>query len=134
MATDRGRILGFAQSPAPLTRSIRGSGRCLKRVKLRPTIDRQSRRLRAEKRTPSSITSSSRESLPARSHAEKLCKCFPTSGKVGDFAPRIAEWAERWPQDYLETKSRAEESLEKIKVSIEAIERQRRIEKPKNNR
>ena len=30
----------------------------------------------------------------ARNHAEKLCGCFPASGKVGDSAPRIAEWAE----------------------------------------
>jgi hypothetical protein len=34
----------------------------------------------------------------ARDHAEKLCRCFPTL-EVGGTA-RIAEWAERWPQDY----------------------------------
>jgi hypothetical protein len=41
----------------------------------------------------------------ARQHAEKLCGCFPASEKVGDSVPRIAEWAERWPQDYLEAKT-----------------------------
>jgi hypothetical protein len=30
----------------------------------------------------------------ARNHAEKLCGCFPASEKVGDSAPRIAEWAQ----------------------------------------
>src|SRR5712691_5369379 len=34
----------------------------------------------------------------ARDHAEKLCRCFPMSG-AADNAPKIAEWAERWPQD-----------------------------------
>jgi hypothetical protein len=69
----------------------------------------------------------------ARNHAEKLCGCFPASGKVGESAPRIAEWAERWPQDYLEAKSRAEESLKKIQIAIEAIERRRQIEKSGNS-
>jgi hypothetical protein len=64
----------------------------------------------------------------ARHHAEKLCGCFPASEKVGDSAPRVAEWAERWPQDYLEAKSRAEKSLKAIRIAIEAIEQQRRIE------
>jgi hypothetical protein len=64
----------------------------------------------------------------ARNHAEKLCRCFPASEKVGDSVTRIAEWAERWPQDYLEAKSRAEASLKKIRIAIEAIERQRQIE------
>jgi hypothetical protein len=69
----------------------------------------------------------------ARNHAVKLCACFPASRKVGDSAPRIAEWAERWPQDYLEAKSRAEESLKKIQIAIEAIERRRQIEKTGNS-
>jgi hypothetical protein len=69
----------------------------------------------------------------ARNHAEKLCGCFPASGKVGDFGPPIAEWAERWPQDYLEAKSRAEESLKKIQIAIGAIERRRQIEKSGNS-
>jgi hypothetical protein len=64
----------------------------------------------------------------ARSHAERLCRCFPASEKIGGDAPRIAEWAERWPQDYFEAKSRAEKSLERIEIAIEAIERQRQIE------
>jgi hypothetical protein len=59
----------------------------------------------------------------ARVHAEKLCQCFPTS-EAGGGAPRIAEWAERWPQDYGEAKSRAERSLEKIAAAIGTIERQ----------
>jgi hypothetical protein len=64
----------------------------------------------------------------ARDHAEKLCRCFPMSG-AADNAPKIAEWAERWPQDYWEAKSRAEKSLEKIATAIETIERQQQIEK-----
>jgi hypothetical protein len=39
----------------------------------------------------------------ARDHAEKLRRCFPTS----EAGARIAEWAERWPQDYGEAKGRA---------------------------
>jgi hypothetical protein len=54
----------------------------------------------------------------ARSHAEKLCGCFPASEQVGDSVPRIAEWAERWPRDYLEAKSRAEKSLKKIRIAM----------------
>jgi hypothetical protein len=61
-------------------------------------------------------------------HAEKLCGCFPASEQVGDSTPPIAEWAERWPQDYLEAKSKAEASLKMIRIAIEAIERQRQIE------
>jgi hypothetical protein len=34
----------------------------------------------------------------------------------------VAEWAERWPQDYAEAKSRAEKSLAKIATAIETIE------------
>jgi hypothetical protein len=64
----------------------------------------------------------------ARDHAEKLCRCFPTF-EVGG-TTRIAEWAERWPQDYGEAKSRAEKSLEKITAALGAIERQRETEKP----
>jgi hypothetical protein len=36
----------------------------------------------------------------------------------------VAEWAERWPQDYWEAKGRAEKSLEKVATAIETIERQ----------
>ena len=63
----------------------------------------------------------------ARDHAEKLCRCFPMSEADGS-APRVAEWAERWPQDYAEAKSQAEKSLEKITSAIETIERQQQIE------
>jgi hypothetical protein len=58
----------------------------------------------------------------ARDHAEKLCRCFPTLEAGG--TARIAEWAERWPQDYGEAKSRAEKSLEKIGSAIGTIEKQ----------
>jgi hypothetical protein len=58
----------------------------------------------------------------ARDHAEKLCRCFPISEAVGK-TPRVAEWAEKWPQDYAEAKSRAENSLEKIDSAIGTIER-----------
>jgi hypothetical protein len=54
--------------------------------------------------------------------------CFPTSEGRGGKAPSIAQWAERWPQDYLEAKSRAEKSLEKIESAIEAIQRDLQIE------
>jgi hypothetical protein len=63
----------------------------------------------------------------ARDHAEKLCRCFPTSEQPNGKAPRIAEWAERWPHDYAESKSRAEKSLGKIVSAIDTIERQQRI-------
>jgi hypothetical protein len=59
----------------------------------------------------------------ARDHAEKLCRCFPASENAGGHALTIAEWAERWPQDYVEAKSRAEKSLEKIDTAIDTIER-----------
>ena len=59
----------------------------------------------------------------ARDHAEKLCRCFPMSEQASGKAPRVAEWAERWPQDYWEAKSRAENSLAKIATAIETIER-----------
>jgi hypothetical protein len=65
----------------------------------------------------------------ARDHAEKLCRCFPKSEKSGDVALKIAVWAERWPQDYMEAKSRAEKSLAKIEAAIETVERQRQIGK-----
>jgi hypothetical protein len=65
----------------------------------------------------------------AHDHAEKLCRCFPKPEKSGDIALRIAEWADRWPQDYMEAKRRAEKSLEKIETAIETIERQQRIAK-----
>ena len=58
----------------------------------------------------------------ARDHAEKLCRCFPMSEADGK-VPKVAEWAERWPQDYAEAKSRAENSLEKIDSAIGTIER-----------
>jgi hypothetical protein len=64
----------------------------------------------------------------ARDHAEKLCGCFPSSAQAGEKATRIAEWAERWPQDYAAAKSLAEQSLEKIDTSIDTIERQHIIE------
>jgi hypothetical protein len=64
----------------------------------------------------------------ARDHAEKLCRCFPMSEADGN-APQVAEWAERWPQDYAEAKTQAEKSLEKIATAIETIERQQQIEK-----
>jgi hypothetical protein len=58
----------------------------------------------------------------ARDHAEKLCRCFPMSEADGK-VPKAAEWAERWPQDYAEAKSRAEKTLEKIDSAIDTIER-----------
>src|SRR5450755_2689780 len=58
----------------------------------------------------------------ARDHAEKLCRCFPMSEQASGKAPRVAEWAERSPQDYWEAKSRAENSLAKIATAIETIE------------
>jgi hypothetical protein len=69
----------------------------------------------------------------ARHHAEQLRRCFPASDNAGGDAPRIAEWAERWPQDYLEAKSRAEKSLKKIETAIEAIQRQHQIEESGNS-
>jgi hypothetical protein len=59
----------------------------------------------------------------ARDHAEKLCRCFPASEAPGGHALAIAEWAERWPQDYAEAKIRAGRSLEKIDTAIDTIER-----------
>jgi len=64
----------------------------------------------------------------ARDHAEKLCRCFPTSEAGG--GSRIAEWAERWPRDYGEAKSRAEKSLEKITSAVDTIERQQQVTEP----
>jgi|SRR5258708_499602 hypothetical protein len=58
----------------------------------------------------------------ARDHAEKLCRCFPMSEADGK-VPKVAEWAERWPQDYAEAKSRADKSLEKIDSAIDTIKR-----------
>jgi hypothetical protein len=63
----------------------------------------------------------------ARTHAEKLCRCFPISEADGN-AGQVAEWAQRWPQDYAEAKTQAEKSLEKIATAIETIERQQQIE------
>jgi hypothetical protein len=68
-----------------------------------------------------------------RNHAERLCRCFPASEKAGDAAAVIAEWAERWPQDYVEAKNRAEKSLEEIAIAIETIERQQQIQKLEKN-
>jgi hypothetical protein len=59
----------------------------------------------------------------ARGHAKKLCRCFPAS-QAGNKPREVAEWAERWPQDYAEAKSRAEKSQEKIETAIETIERE----------
>jgi hypothetical protein len=66
----------------------------------------------------------------ARDHAEKLCRCFPMSEEASGKAPRVAEWAERWPKDYAEAKSRAEKSLEKIVSAIDTIERLQQIAEP----
>ncbi len=63
----------------------------------------------------------------ACTHAEKLCRCFPISEADGN-AGQVAEWAERWPQDYAEAKSQAETSLEKITKAIGTIERQQQLE------
>jgi hypothetical protein len=57
----------------------------------------------------------------ARAHAEKLCRCYPQDASGN--ALTIAEWAERWPQDYAEAKIRAGRSLEKIDTAIDTIER-----------
>jgi hypothetical protein len=69
----------------------------------------------------------------ARSHAEILCRCFPTSEKDVDATPKVAEWAQRWPQGYFEAKGHAEAALRKIEIAIEAIERQQQMEKTGNN-
>ena len=61
----------------------------------------------------------------AREHAEKLSRCFRSSAEAGEYTVRMAEWAERWPRDYAEAKSLAEQSLEKINSAIDTIERQR---------
>ena len=61
----------------------------------------------------------------ARVHAEKLCRCFPPSEKAADDASGIAEWAQRWPQDYLQARGKADRSLEAIQTAIETIERHR---------
>jgi hypothetical protein len=42
----------------------------------------------------------------------------------------VVEWAERWPQDYAEAKSRAEKSLEKIVSAIDTIQRLQQIAGP----
>ena len=64
----------------------------------------------------------------ARDHADKLCRCFPNFEEVGGkLVPRIAAWAERWPQDYAEADHRARISLEKIESAINTIERQQQI-------
>jgi hypothetical protein len=63
----------------------------------------------------------------ARTHAEKLCRCFPISEAVRT-AGQVAEWAQRWPQDYAEAKTQAEKYLAKIATAIETIERQQQIE------
>src|SRR5450432_808490 len=60
----------------------------------------------------------------ARDHGEKLCRCFPPSEDASGNALTIAEWAERWPQDYAEAKIRAGRSLQKIDTAIETIERE----------
>jgi hypothetical protein len=60
----------------------------------------------------------------AQSHGEKLSRCFPASEK-GAGAAGIAEWAERWPQDYFLAKGNAEKSLEAIQTAIETIVRHR---------
>jgi hypothetical protein len=52
------------------------------------------------------------------------------SEEAGGKAPRVAEWAERWPQDYAEAKSRAEKSLEKIVSAIDTIQRLQQIAGP----
>jgi hypothetical protein len=65
----------------------------------------------------------------ARDHAEKLCRCFPAS-EAGGKPQEVAEWAERWPQDYAEAKSRAEKSLAKIVTAIETIEQLQQIAGP----
>jgi hypothetical protein len=69
----------------------------------------------------------------ARNHAEQLCRCYPASEGAGGVAPRIAEWAQRWPHDYLEAKSRAEKSLKTIEGAIEAIRRRQQIEESGNS-
>jgi hypothetical protein len=64
----------------------------------------------------------------ARDHADKLCRCFPAIDTVGGkLVPYIAEWADQWPQDYLDAKNRAQDSLEKIDVAIRSIARQQQI-------
>ena len=82
-----------------------------------------SKEIASSNSTPSKLDDCLSWMRRARDHAEKLCRCFPKSEKSGDVAPEIAVWAERWPQDYMEAKRRAEKSLEKIETAIETIER-----------
>ena len=63
----------------------------------------------------------------ARDHAEKLCRCFPPSDVSGN-PRRVADWADRWPEDYLQAKSLAEKSLQKIKTAIETLQHQHQLE------
>jgi hypothetical protein len=61
----------------------------------------------------------------ALDHADKLCRCFPTLEKVEGKADRpIMGWADRWPEDYAEVKSCAQNLLEKIKTALNTFERQ----------
>jgi hypothetical protein len=64
----------------------------------------------------------------AYDHAEKLCRCFPPSD-IGNNTPRVAEWADRWAEDYWQAKSLAEKSLQRIKAAIETMEQRHHIEK-----
>jgi hypothetical protein len=58
----------------------------------------------------------------ARDHAEKLCRCFPSD--VGGNPPKVADWANRWPEDYWRAKTLAEKSLQKIETAIDALQHQ----------
>jgi hypothetical protein len=69
----------------------------------------------------------------ARGHAEKLCRCFPASENPDGNPATIAEWAERWPQDYSEAKGRAKNSLERIEIAIDTIEKLQQIEQIGNS-
>jgi hypothetical protein len=98
-------------------------------VNVARVLDWARERARAEEQDPDSPPPNFDQWLSwmrrAHSHAEKLCRCFPASENAAHEAPGIAEWAERWPQDYSQAKGKAETSLEKIKTAIETIERQR---------
>jgi hypothetical protein len=59
----------------------------------------------------------------ARDHAEKLCRCFPPSDVNGN-PPKVADWADRWSEDYWKAKSLAEKSLQKIETAIDALQHQ----------
>jgi hypothetical protein len=81
-----------------------------------------SRELALSEAAPSRLNDCLAWMRTARAHAEKLCRCYPQDASGN--ALTIAEWAERWPQDYAEAKIRAGRSLQKVDAAIETIDRE----------